>query len=265
MGVPYTRAEESLDEAVKTLFADPAVRSVGIGQHERGFGYFAVRNSAQILPQGGVVALGIKKLKPHPKAVNDVPVVVRDTPQEVEAHLKLPFSGPGSPAAASHVIEQQTFRPLCAGLQIQNFDDDVRTGVLAGGHIIIGTLGCFVKLTNGKEALLSNNHVVAGENRGKKGHDRILQAGGGSIAPPDPIATLTNFVTIKPSPAGASVVAGTAVLNLVDAGVAKLEAGIAFAQGYHPTRHLVTPTGYRQSEDWRSRLQGGADDRPDLR
>jgi len=43
------------------------------------------------------------------------------------------------------------------GLQIENADDDQRTGVVAGGHIIVGTLGCFVRLAAGGLAILSNN------------------------------------------------------------------------------------------------------------
>ncbi len=169
--------------------------------------------------------------------------MIRDTPQDLHTHLKVPFAGPGSPTAGSSVIEQQVIRPLCDGLQIQNFDNDIRTGVIAGGHIIIGTLGCFVKLKNGKAAILSNNHVVAGENHGKKKQDRILQSGSGTFQPGQHVATLANFIRIKPSPAGASVIDGTAILNLIDAGVAALESTASFGQQYHPTRQLIKPTG----------------------
>jgi hypothetical protein len=236
MGVPLKQATESLENAVNTLFRDPKVRSVGIGKHEQGFGYFAVRNSAAIVP---LTAVSPAKTK----AVAQIPVVFRDTPNEVEPHVKVPFSGPAASGAASLVIEQKRFRPLCAGLQIQNFDDDIRTNTIAGGHIIIGTLGAFVRLSGGKGALLSNNHVVAGENRGKKGKDRILQPGSGAFSASLQVATLTDFVKINRSPAGASVIAGTAILNLVDAGVAQILAGLKFGQGYHPTRALPKPTG----------------------
>ena len=48
---------------------------------------------------------------------------------------------------------------------------------------------------------------------------------------------------IKPSPVGASVANGKAILNLIDAGVATLAGPGPFAQGYHPTRKLMAPTG----------------------
>ncbi|GAC1399902.1 MAG: hypothetical protein NVSMB56_15050 [Pyrinomonadaceae bacterium] len=244
MGVPFEHAAAQLDKAVSTLFAsDSTVRSVGIGLHENKFGYFVVRNSAVIQPLSGIVGVTRNAAKKLPMMVEQIPVVIRDTPQEVESHLKLPFSGPGSPTAASTVIEQNTIRPLCIGLQIENFDDDVRTGEIAKGFIIIGTLGCFVKLKNGATALVSNNHVVAGENHGKKGKDRIMQAGDGTFSVTQHVATLSDFARIKPSPAGASVAAGTAILNLVDAGVAKLTNGVAFNQAYHPSRNLIHPTG----------------------
>ena len=238
MGVSLKRATASLPKAVKTIFKDPTIRSVGIGEHDQGFAFFAVRNSAAIMPLGAEVFL-------KPEAIGDIPCVFRDTPNDVERHLKVPFAGPASPGAASLVIEQKLFRPLCSGLQIQNFDDDIRTKVIAGGHIIIGTLGCFVNLSDGKSALLSNNHVVAGENRGKKTKDRIEQSGSGTFDNFMHIATLTDFVKINASPNGASPAAGTAILNLVDAGVAKIRGGIHFGQGYHPTRALAKPTGTR--------------------
>src|SRR5437867_9617634 len=98
MGVPYQQAAANLDQAVAEIFTDPKVRSVGIGLHENQFGYFVVRNSAMILPQGAI--LGKKKAKPLPAAVQNVPLVIRDTPQELHTHLKVPFAGPGSPTAA---------------------------------------------------------------------------------------------------------------------------------------------------------------------
>jgi len=236
MGVSLKRATASLPKAVKTIFKDRTIRSVGIGEHDQGFGFFAVRNSAAIRPLGAELLL-------QPDAIGDIPCVFRDTPNDVERHLKVPFAGPAAPGAASLVIEQKLFRPLCSGLQIQNFDDDIRTKTIAGGHIIIGTLGCFVRLSDGKSALLSNNHVVAGENRGKKTKDRIQQPGAGAFTNGMHIATLTDFVKINPSPKSASPIKGTAILNLVDAGVATIPGGVNFGQGYHPTRALPKPIG----------------------
>jgi hypothetical protein len=66
--------------------------------------------------------------------------------------------------------------------------------------------------------ILSNNHVLAAENRGKKG-DAILQPGpiDGGLNPADRVTTLTSFVRLnKTKP------------NLVDCAVAALDAGIKF-------------------------------------
>lgn len=242
MGVPFEEANAKLDTAAKTVFGDPKTRSVGIGFHEGAFGYYVVRNSAMILPQTAAIGTA-KKKKAMPTTIEGIPLVIKDTPQELRTHLKVPFSGPAAPAVASSVIEQRKRRPLCIGLQIQNFDNDVREGVIAQGMIIIGTLGCFVKLKNGQVAILSNNHVVAGENHGKKNLDRILQAGSGNFTAAQQVATLTNFTRITPSPPNASVAHGNAILNTIDAGVAELLSGAQFGQDYHPTRHLLKPTG----------------------
>ena len=48
--------------------------------------------------------------------------------------------------------------------------------------------------------MMSNNHVLAGENRGKKGRDRILQPGGLTFTSEQCIAKLIDFVDLLPSP-----------------------------------------------------------------
>lgn len=87
------------------------------------------------------------------------------------------------------------------------------------GHFAItaGTLGCFVKRRRGEGVLiLSNNHVLADENRARIG-DEILQPGrfDGGRRGTDRVAALDKFVRLRP--AGA---------NLVDAAVAALRPGI---------------------------------------
>ena len=86
------------------------------------------------------------------------------------------------------------------------------------GHfkITAGTLGGFVSLDGGATAILSNNHVLADENRGAIG-DAILQPGpldGGAMR--NQVATLSNFVRLRRQGA-----------NAVDAAVATLTEGIA--------------------------------------
>ncbi len=238
MGVAYDVAENALNLAVEQIYkSDMRVRSVGIGRHMNGFGFHVTRNTAQIVPLSA-------PLGPPLLAVQSVPITYEDRHANPEPHVKLPLSGPGSPTTASLVREQAKHRPLVCGLQIENFDDDIRTGTIAGGHIIIGTLGCFVTLNAGGTAILSNNHVVAGENRGVKGTDRILQAGTGVFTAVDHAATLTDYVAVTPSLAGATPAAGTVHFNDVDAGVAALQGAVAFHQAYLPSRHVAAPTGH---------------------
>jgi hypothetical protein len=98
--------------------------------------------------------------------------------------------------------EQARKRPLLIGLSIGHF------------RITAGTLGLFVRLKKGGEArLLSNNHVLADEDRGKPG-DAILQPGGydGGSAPRDRVGALDAFVRLKKRGS-----------NVVDAALAALE------------------------------------------
>ena len=105
------------------------------------------------------------------------------------------------------------------GLQVQNWDDDVRlrqAGAQAPNGYSVGTLGGFVALADGAVAILSNNHVLAGENRGLIGKDRILQPGGPKFSKAEHIATLTHFVALLPSPLNARPALGNVVfLDLV--------------------------------------------------
>jgi hypothetical protein len=235
-GVPFEMALERLRNSASQIFADPRVRSLGIGRHRGRYGYRVVRNSAIITPESALGGAVISESL-------GVPVTYVNTPHEVELSVLVPHTGPGSPMIASHVLEQGRFRPVFSGLQIENYDDDVRTKVINKGCIVVGTLGCFVKLADGSAALLSNNHVVAGENRGQKGTDRMVQAGSGSFVQGDLVATLKDFVAVKPSPPNASVVAGNVVFNDVDAGIASMDPAASFRQGFHSSRSLVVPTG----------------------
>jgi hypothetical protein len=241
-GVKIEQASEMLMEAATEIFgSDPRVRSVGVGQRPDGFGYVAVRNAAVILPQTTKLTF----VTQH----KGIPVTFVDSHRDPETLVKLPYSGPGSPTTASMVPEQASRRPLVSGLQIENFDDDVRTKVIAGGHIIVGTLGCFVGLENKAKGILSNNHVVAGENRGIRGKDRILQPGTGNLTTQEAVGLLSDFVALQQSPAGATLAAGNVVLNDVDAGTVELNANSGtIRQGYLPGRKLLTPNGFAQAQ-----------------
>jgi len=83
------------------------------------------------------------------------------------------------------------------------------------GHVKVtaGTLGCFVRPQGGgSPAILSNNHVLANENRAKRG-DAIVQPGiyDAGKDPADVIAKLENFVKLRRTGA-----------NLIDAATATL-------------------------------------------
>jgi S1-C subfamily serine protease len=237
MGVSFHVCEERLDEAVSELFdSDPRIQAVGIGRHESAFGFKAVRNEARILP-----ASATRGHMRSPRAIKRVPVTIENATADIEPHLVLP-----QPMTASFIPERALHRPLACGLQVQNVDDDSRqrkAGKLGAGLIVIGTLGCFVKLSSGSSCILSNNHVLAGENRGKKGSDRILQPGSLTFTASEHIATLTDFAVLKASPPNARPAKGNVEFNDVDAAVAELVDGVRFAQTYLPARQLPGPHG----------------------
>jgi hypothetical protein len=102
---------------------------------------------------------------------------------------------------------RQRQRPLRIGSSVGHF------GITAG------TIGCFVNNVSDDDKtilLLSNNHVLANENRGKKG-DAIVQPGVADkgLNPTDAVGTLDRFVRLQ-----------KASSNRVDAAVAVLADGI---------------------------------------
>src|SRR5438132_3528923 len=91
------------------------------------------------------------------------------------------------------------------------------TGFLASGFIMAGTLGCFVRSGSSTALyILSNNHVLADENRYPIGGS-IVQPGAldGGSPTADRVAKLTRFVRLNPGQS-----------NLVDCAIAKLNAAI---------------------------------------
>jgi S1-C subfamily serine protease len=95
-------------------------------------------------------------------------------------------------------------RPLLIGSSV---------GFLGTGFIMAGTLGCFVRKGKSDSLyILSNNHVLADENRYKKG-GTIVQPGelDGGRAPADAVAKLSAFIRLDP-----------AKTNLVDCAIARL-------------------------------------------
>lgn len=220
-----------LDALAKELFEDVRIRSVGIGDDHGQDAFIAIRNSAVIVPQG---TRGVE-----PTEFNRKPVLYIDTPGEVEAFFQVPVVRP----YASNIVEQQMERPVCIGLEIQNFDNDSRNGTLDQGLVTVGTLGCFVKYDD-KIGLLSNNHVIAGENDGRIGTDRILQQSNGTFDPQLHIGNLSKAQNLSVSPWGATMASGNVMWNEIDAAVADLisdgSSRISYSQGYHPQRNIST-------------------------
>jgi hypothetical protein len=227
------RVEET---AGKLFDLDRRVHSVGVALASNGKPcYRAVRNVKKIVAQiAPVPKLSVKAAA----GISPFPVVFVDAQDDAKALFKLPFAA--FAAAGAMVPEQQVQRPLVCGLQIQNFDDDTRQGIFSQGFIIVGSIGCFVKKNGKGPFILSNNHVVAGENRGQT-NDRILQSGSTAFQNNELVAKLTKFVKIKFSPAGASVAAGNVMFNDIDAGIARVGAGIAASNRYLPGRTAARP------------------------
>jgi hypothetical protein len=230
--------QKRIVNAAATLFdADPTVRSVGVGETKAGFGFIAVRNAKAPVPYTAKVR------SPFRTSFDGMPVQVVNSDADPSNLARVPHSGPASPGIGSLVPEQRSHSPLVCGLQIQNYDNDFRAGEIAKGYIIIGTLGCFVKLSSNAVAMLSNNHVLAGENAGKVHQDRILHPGSSAFTSSMDVASLTDFVPLNPSPAGASIAAGTVTLNDVDAGIAVLGSKVSYSQSYPSMRVAAGPAG----------------------
>jgi hypothetical protein len=114
-------------------------------------------------------------------------------------------------------------RPIRPGISIGHYD------------ITAGTLGAFVRVDGEQQPrILSNNHVLADENRGAAG-DEILQPGvfDGGQTGTDRIGTLERFVALDPNG-----------INYADAALALLDEHVEFdptIQGIRTTQDIVDP------------------------
>lgn len=129
------------------------------------------------------------------------------------------------PAGVASTRYRKRSRPLTPGLSI--------------GHVGItaGTLGGFVIDPRGRPGILSNNHVLAAGNVGKRG-DAILQAGpmDGGGYPDDEVARLERFIRLKSRG------------NAVDAALALLTQAVEVRALYRNRRLAgVTPVDEIQS------------------
>jgi hypothetical protein len=162
------------------------------------------------------IALGVTK-----KGKNDFGLAVRvqkrgleNSPQvdtikkKAKGEADVRYIGQVTKRAAPPWHQKRT-RPLRIGASIGHF------------NITAGTLGAFVRSRDDSSILiLSNNHVLANENKARKG-DHILQPGAfdGDRDPEDKVGELLRFIRLKK--AGA---------NLVDGAVATIDSGIEFDQ-----------------------------------
>jgi hypothetical protein len=124
---------------------------------------------------------------------------VEEITKKANGEVDLRYVGPITKRAAPW--EQQRHRPLKIGISVGHY------------AVTAGTLGCFVRKCGGSDTLiLSNNHVLANENKGKIG-DTILQPGAYDDGkdPADKVAELAGMVRLKKTQP-----------NAVDAAVAAL-------------------------------------------
>ena len=111
------------------------------------------------------------------------------------------------------------------------------TGFLASGFIMAGTLGCFVRAGSSTALyILSNNHVLADENRYPKG-GAIVQPGAldGGSPTADRVAKLNRFVRLEPGQT-----------NFVDCAIAKLNSAIR--ADVHKLKGIGTLAGQRSGD-----------------
>lgn len=217
MRAELSKARAGVDKAAKAVFSrDPAMRVVGVGRVGDGFGYIAIRNAAA--PQAYA-----EDLIPPPLSIDGIRIAYENAVEE-----------PGLLTAATDPPERWPRRPLACGLEIQNADDPVVPAR-------VGTIGCFVHTKDGRIGLLTNNHVIARDNGGVRGQDRIIQPGSASYAPGQQIGVLHDFVWLNSSPYHIRYGQGEITPNVVDAAVATLHDGVFQDAIYVPERQSMPP------------------------
>jgi hypothetical protein len=123
---------------------------------------------------------------------------------------------------------QKRTRPLKPGLSIGHY------------RVTAGTLGAFVRdRKTGQTQILSNNHVLANENRARRG-DPVLQPGAfdGGTRDADRVGAYTRAVRLRKD-----------VPNHVDAAVAALDDDIAFRARTLTGLHHLTGLGAEPLDD----------------
>ncbi len=191
-----------LEDVLTSMASIPVIRTLGISARTSAPGKDALRSLSVGISKKGrkhLVAIRVQrstlldhpvleKLKKQAKGEVDVRVIGKVSKQESAANLR------------------KKRRPLVIGCSIGHY------------NVTAGTLGCFVKkrTTSTETLILSNNHVLANENRGKVG-DAILQPGiiDGGQNPQDQVASLVKQVRLAPTQT-----------NFIDCAVAGLVSGV---------------------------------------
>src|SRR5690349_10471749 len=154
----FADCSREIEFAAAELFTmDPQIMSVGIGTMPGGHGFRVVRRRTANIRS-------LRQLDAHTLAtgVRGISIELHEVREWVQPQVQL-HKGTVDQGGA-RLPEQSVRRPLCAGLQLQNWDCDAREGVLAAACVEVGSLGMLVK--DGERMLaLSNNHVLAGQNR----------------------------------------------------------------------------------------------------
>jgi hypothetical protein len=238
--MPLDVCTREFNSGATTLFnMDPQIVSVGIIAMPGGYGFCVRRFQAP-----GVSSLRRVNLATLAR-VRGIAVEIRNVSGPVRPLIEVPSSaanGPGNGPGNALIPEQARQRPLCSGSQLQNWDCDARAGLLDAERFVVGSLGLVLEREGGR-LLVSNNHVLAGQNRGRLG-DRIAQPGGSRLSATEVVARLERFVALEPSPIGARPARGTVVWNSVDAAVARISPGVDCGAGYIGARKLPAPRGF---------------------
>lgn len=208
---------------------DPYVHTVGLTKR-RGQPVLRAVRLATLRPQGTEL----------PKRSLGLPLLVEETLHSLVPLHKIP----GTHTQQTSLPEQEAQRPMVLGLQVQNIDHDLRDGSVNDGYRTVGTLGCFVG-QSGAVQMLSNNHVLAGENQATIG-DRIQQPGALGAVLEQVVAELSAFVPLQFASEGHLGMAEDEGVNLVDAATARLAAEVNHLQAYLPHHALKAPTTVRE-------------------
>lgn len=225
----FAELQPTVQLAAKEIAAqDPDVHTVGLTLR-RGRPVLRAVRRATLRAQGTTL----------PKTIGGLPLRVEEAMHPLVPLYKIP----GAEAQAASLPEQAQQRPLTLGLQVQNIDHDVRDGSVGNGYRTVGTLGCFVL----KEVvqMLSNNHVLAGENDAHLS-DRIQQPGALEGVTEQVVAELSAFVPLTFTPNGQ--LGMDEGVNLVDAAIARLAAGVDHVWAYLPHHPVSAPSTLREPQ-----------------